>query len=133
MQPSINVERTLTTLDFARLTKLLGSPVPSALTDLLTDAEVLDSTEIPADIVTMYTQVEIEDIDTRLMRQLVLCYPDDAEPSAGFISVLSPVGTSLLGLKTGSVARWRSPSGEEAAAQVMALLFQPEASGDYTS
>jgi regulator of nucleoside diphosphate kinase len=133
MQASIHGERTLTKLDFARLTKLRGRQVPPALTDLLTDADVLDSTEIPADIVTMYTQVEIEDIDTRLLRTLVLCYPDDAEPSAGFISVLSPVGISLLGLKTGSVARWQSPSGEGAAAKVIALRFQPEASGDYTT
>ena len=58
--------------------------------------------------------------------------PQDAEPHLGFISVLSPVGASLLGLRVGSVARWQAPHGEECAAVVAAILFQPEASGDYT-
>jgi len=29
------------------------------------------------------------------------------------------------------VARWRAPGGREKAAKVAAILFQPEASGDY--
>ncbi|EWS58029.1 Regulator of nucleoside diphosphate kinase [Methylibium sp. T29-B] len=47
------------------------------------------------------------------------------------MSVLSPVGCSLLGLTVGAVARWSTPAGEARAAEVVALLFQPEASGDY--
>ncbi|MFO1333096.1 MAG: GreA/GreB family elongation factor, partial [Rubrivivax sp.] len=45
--------------------------------------------------------------------------------------VLSPVGSSLLGLQVGDVAQWRTPTGEAKAAEVVAVLFQPEASGDY--
>jgi len=33
----------------------------------------------------------------------------------------------------GTLARWRMPGGVEAAAQVEEILFQPEASGDYTT
>jgi regulator of nucleoside diphosphate kinase len=46
---------------------------------------------------------------------------------------LTPVGASLLGLQVGAVARWQSPIGEPCAAEVLAILFQPEASGDYTT
>ena len=59
--------------------------------------------------------------------------PADAEPLAGFVSVLSPIGSALLGLRVGSVARWASPTGDEMAAEILAILFQPEASGDYTT
>lgn len=62
---------------------------------------------------------------------VTLCYPQDAEPAAGFISVLSPVGISLLGLWAGDVARWQTPHGEECAAVIESIQFQPEATGDY--
>jgi hypothetical protein len=32
----------------------------------------------------------------------------------------------------GQVSRWSTPSGGERAAEVLAILFQPEASGDYS-
>jgi regulator of nucleoside diphosphate kinase len=62
-----------------------------------------------------------------------LSYPTDADPARGRVSVLSPVGASLLGSRIGSVVRWRSPNGDESAAEVLALLFQPEQNGDYTT
>ena len=80
----------------------------------------------------MYSLVEVEDLHTGRRQQLTVCYPGDAEAAAGFVSVMSPVGSSLLGLKTGSIARWQTPSGEQGAAQIVSILFQPEASGDYT-
>jgi hypothetical protein len=43
------------------------------------------------------------------------------------LSVLSPVGTSLLGLRTGSIATWRTPDGGEGTARIAEILFQPEA------
>jgi regulator of nucleoside diphosphate kinase len=80
----------------------------------------------------MYSQVELVDLHTRRRQTLTVCFPGDSEPSAGFISVLSPVGSGLLGLKVGAVARWQMPGGEEGAAEIVAIAYQPEASGDYT-
>jgi regulator of nucleoside diphosphate kinase len=131
MHTALRGERTLTELDFSRLRKLASGNLAPELSDLLSAADVLHSREVPADTVTMYSQVELQDLHTRRRQKLTICYPDDAEPSAGFISVLSPVGRSLLGLQVGAVARWQTPSGEEGAAEVVAILFQPEASGDY--
>lgn len=61
-----------------------------------------------------------------------MSYPCDAEPAFGFVSVPSPVGASLIGRRVGSIARWRMPGGGHGEAEVVALLFQPETSGDYT-
>jgi regulator of nucleoside diphosphate kinase len=47
--------------------------------------------------------------------------------SPAAIRLASPLGASLLGLRVGDVARWRTPDGREHAARVVALLFQPEA------
>ena len=133
MLATIHGERTLTELDAARLNKLNGSQLPPVLADLLDLAEVLPSREVPADIVTMYSQVQIEDPATHQTQKITLCYPADAEPASGFISVLSPVGIGLLGVKAGTLARWQMPNGAQGASRVVAILFQPEASGDYTT
>ena len=129
---TLATERTLTELDFARLRKLASDKAPQRLADLLDAADIMDAREMPSDTVTMYSTVECEDLDTGRRQQLTICYPHDAEPTAGFVSVLSPVGCSLLGLRVGDVASWQTPSGEKGAAQVLSVLFQPEASGDYT-
>ncbi|RZL88996.1 MAG: transcription elongation factor GreAB [Variovorax sp.] len=133
MHATIHGERTLTDLDFARLTNLCGRLLPPSLADLLACAEVTSSRAVPGDIVTMYSRVELVDVHTLRRQTLTVCYPGDAEPAAGFISVLSPVGNSLLGLKAGDTARWQTPTGEECAAEVAAILFQPEATGDYAT
>ncbi len=129
MQPNPTGERLLTELDFARLSKLRGGPLPHELSA----AELVPSREIAPDVVTMYSQVEIILTDSGLRQKLTLCYPADAEPALGFVSVLSPIGAALLGLRAGDLACWRLPDGEERLATVAAILFQPEASGDYTT
>jgi regulator of nucleoside diphosphate kinase len=90
------------------------------------------SRKVSPDIVTMYSQVLLADPDSGERRKLTLCYPADAEPSQGFVSVFSAVGRSLLGLRVGCIARWREPNGELCAAEIVAILFQPEDSGDYS-
>ncbi len=132
MHAVVHGERTLTDLDFARLTKLLSQQLPPTLADLLAGAEVMKSRAVNADVVTMYSRVEVVDAHTRRRQVLTICYPDDAEPAAGCISVLSPVGISLLGLKTGEIAKWLTPTGEECAAEIAAIQYQPEAAGDYS-
>lgn len=132
-------ERTLTELDHVRLLNLVrrdrrsdGPPTPRlAIEHVLDGCTIVPSRHTPPDVVTMYSQVLLQDLEAGQRNELTLCYPADAEPAAGFVSVLSPVGASLLGLTVGSVARWSTPAGDKRAAEILAILFQPEASGDY--
>lgn len=133
MHQTHGIERLLTELDFARLNNLNGAHIPSELAQTLDALDLVPSREIPPDVVTMYSQVIVQDLTTGTRQRLTLCYPTDAEPHQGFISVLSPVGTGLLGQRVGAIARWRTPNGDECMAEIVALLFQPEASGDYTT
>ena len=134
------LERTLTELDHVRLLNLAhrgrrgdGFPAPRLAIEHVLDAcAIVPSRQVPPDVVTMYSQVAIQDLESGERSKLTLCYPPDAEPAAGFVSVLSPVGASLLGRTVGSVARWFTPTGQERAAEIVAILFQPEASGDYS-
>lgn len=129
MYSSSSGERQLTELDFVRLSSLYGRPLPEELGA----AHLVPSREIAPDIVTMYSQVELAFIDSGQRQTLTLSYPRDADPALGFVSVLSPIGVALLGLRVGDMAHWRLPHGEERCAEVAAILFQPEASGDYTT
>lgn len=131
--PSLTVIRTITELDHARITSLLHRHADrqSLGADLLEQSDLVPSRDVPADVVTMYSQVLVADPATGEQRRWTLCYPPHASAAAGFISVLSPVGMALLGLRPGEVARWHSPGGD-GAARVVEVLFQPEASGDYT-
>jgi regulator of nucleoside diphosphate kinase len=134
-----NLERTLTELDHVRLLNLLRRDACAdrlhaprqAIEDLLNASALVPSRAVSPDVVTMYSQVLLQDIQTHQRNTLTLCYPADAEPAAGFVSVLSPVGGALLGLRAGSIARWPTPTGEQRAAEILAILFQPESSGDY--
>jgi regulator of nucleoside diphosphate kinase len=133
------VERTLTELDHVRLLNLLrraargdGSAPPwRDIEDVLDASTLVPSREVAADVVTMQSQVLLQDLQSGQRSTLTLCYPEQADPAVGRVSVLSPVGSALLGLRVGHVARWRNPSGDEKAAEIVAVLFQPESSGDY--
>ena len=134
----LTLERTLTELDYVRLLKLLrrdaldGSLVQLQAFQAMLDASALvPSRAVTPDVVTMYSQVLLHDMQTSQRSTLTLCYPTDAEPAMGFVSVLSPVGSALLGLRVGSVGRWLTPTGDQKAAEILAILFQPESSGDY--
>lgn len=122
----------LTKLDHGRLFKLNGGHPPEPLTDVLDSAEIIDSAKVRPDVVTLYSQVLVTHDDGE-QRKLTLCYPEDAEPTAGFISVLSPVGLALLGRCVGAQVSWTMPSGKQRLLTIDAVLFQPESSGDFTT
>jgi regulator of nucleoside diphosphate kinase len=138
---SLNFERTLTELDHLRLSNLIQrdkrGALPASLTqsvvELLDGADIVPSRQVSPDVVTMYSQILICDPAAGERSTVTVTYPADAEPGAGFVSVLSPLGRSVLGLPVGATASWVTPAGEERRAQILALLFQPEASGDYTT
>lgn len=132
MQTETGALRQLTELDFARLRKLMAAQPVEALARLLDEADVVPGTQMDPGVVTMYTQFELEDAATGERRIMAICYPEDAEPAAGFISVLSPLGCSAIGLRSGSGVSWRTPAGT-AAGRIGEVLFQPEASGDYVT
>ena len=57
---------------------------------------------------------------------------DEADAERGDVSWVAPVARALLGARVGDEVYWSSPDGRRFGARVLALLFQPEASGDFT-
>ncbi len=125
-------ERLLTELDHVRLSRLVERQPHEDLEDVLATTPVVPSRHVPEDVVTMNSQVELSEVASGRRLTLAVCYPADADPAKGRVSVLSPVGLSLVGQRLGGRVTWRLPNGQPCAADVLAITFQPEASGHYT-
>jgi regulator of nucleoside diphosphate kinase len=129
-------DRVLTELDHIRVQRWIRHTEPDSapyppLSDVLDTALIVPSRHVPRDVVTMNSQVLLQWLYGQGTMTVTLCYPEDSKP--GFVSVLSPLGSALLGQRVGSLARWCPPTGRAVQARVMALLFQPEANGDYSA
>ena len=72
-------------------------------------ALIVDLKQLPPDVVTMFSRVAFENVRTGARREVVVVPPADADPSAGRVSVLAPVGAALLGLRTGDTIEWPLP------------------------
>ena len=139
MSTATDLHRTITDLDHVRIFNLLrrrrppgGAPEHARdLAELIDAAEQVRPQEIAPDVVTMLSKLRVADPATGAERTIVLCYPPEADAAQGIISVLSPLGTSLLGLRVGDTARWLGADGKPGQLHVRAIDFQPEASGDY--
>lgn len=92
--------------------------------------KVVSPQAIPADVITMNSEVHLIDLNTNEEKTYRLVFPDHADAGHGRISVLAPIGTALLGYRVGDVIEWKVPAGI-AKLKVVKLLYQPEAAGDY--
>jgi regulator of nucleoside diphosphate kinase len=78
----------------------------------------------------MNSRVKLVDLESDETMEYTLVFPQDADLAEGKISVLAPIGTAMLGYRVGDVFSWQVPSGERRI-RVEAILYQPEAAGDY--
>jgi regulator of nucleoside diphosphate kinase len=66
---------------------------------------------MPADVVGFGSAVTYRDEATGSSHTIVLAPPDEADIRAGRVSVLSPVGTALIGRSEGAVVACEFPAG----------------------
>jgi regulator of nucleoside diphosphate kinase len=117
-------------LSEARHSGYRGSPYLENLSAELERARIVPSKEVPPDVITMNSKVRLKDLDTGEEMVYTLVYPEDADITQGKVSVLAPVGTAMLGYRVGDTFEWQVPAGIRKI-EVVELLYQPEAAGDY--
>lgn len=105
--------------DHAKLRLLLASISSSSthrtlhkLREELDRAVVVDSTEIPADVVALDATVEYEDLATGEVEAYTLTLPERARVEEQRLSILAPIGTALIGCRVGDVVNWSTPGGD---------------------
>jgi regulator of nucleoside diphosphate kinase len=133
MKPHI----TISSLDADRLETLLGAMSPKldtgreALLDELARADIVEPQDMPPGVVTMNSTVrfEIDAPDEQFC--LTLAYPKDIDQLSNGISILTPIGTALLGLSVGDTIVWPRPDGKLLQVRLLEVLYQPERAGEY--
>ena len=108
-----------------------NSPVANALNDELDRAQMCAPEDMPHDVVSMNSQVRFRDLTTGEERVRTLVFPAQMTDSSSQLSVMAPVGAALLGLRAGSAIHWELPGGTSTHLEVLELLYQPEAAGEF--
>lgn len=124
----IDRERLLSFLDEAQHAATVEPDAAKALLQEINRAKVIDAYQIPANVVTMRSRALLLLNGAEMETSLV--YPHEADWQSKRVSVLSPIGTAILGYAEGESVRWQIPTGM-AEIKIQKLLYQPEAAGDY--
>jgi regulator of nucleoside diphosphate kinase len=103
----------------------------SELESLLDEATVVRSADVASDVVTMNSRVVVEDPLVAGPTTVTLVYPADADPERGKVSVLAPLGRALLGARVRDLRRVEVPGNASRQVRISAILYQPEAAGDF--
>lgn len=84
-------------------------------------AETHSADTLPAGTVTIGAEVDFLDEDRQRRRTVTLVLPGDADIGAGRISVLTPVGAGLIGLREGQAIDWPDRDGASHRLRVLAV------------
>jgi regulator of nucleoside diphosphate kinase len=129
----------VTELDRTRLGTLLEKAVNVELVERrylqdlsreLERAETVTPADVPPDVITMNSTARVREIESGDVYDYTLVYPEQADVERQRISVLSPVGTALIGYRVGDVIEWPVPAGK-VRLKVEEVLYQPEREGDF--
>lgn len=87
--------------------------VSELLLEEISRAKTHPMDRIPGDVVTMNAQVEFVDEASGATRIVQLVYPRYADIAANRISILTPIGAGLVGLREGQSILWPDREGNE--------------------
>lgn len=137
-----NLRRIVSEFDFRRAASLLRSALAETASDdsgsgddktvlrnlagELDRAAVVDSTEIPADVVTLHSHVLLETSDGQ-NRRCLLTLTRHPISDRRLLSVVDPLGVSILGRRVGDTVTVP----QKPPVHIRALLYQPEAAGEF--
>ena len=96
------------------------------LHDELDGATVICDSQMPEDVVTMNSSVVLLDLDIGSERLCTLVYPGYFSGAPDRVSVLTPLGTALLGARIGTDIEYESTKGHRRV-QVVDIVYQPGA------
>jgi regulator of nucleoside diphosphate kinase len=124
----LNPRITLSRTDYERLSALVEAAMISApdlaeiLAGELARAHVLAAGKCPQGIVSMDSEVRFRDDRAGTVKSMRLVYPSEADVSNNRLSVLTPVGAALIGVRAGESITWETPTGEVRRLTVLSVV-----------
>lgn len=98
------------------------------LQDELHRAKIVTPSQVTPDVVTMHSCVRLKDVASQEAMEITLVFPEEADPDAGSVSVVAPLGAAILGYKAGDTIQFKTPGGVRRVS-IEAVTYQPEAAG----
>lgn len=117
--------------DYERLSNLADAAMQrlpalgARLAAELDRASIVEADEVGPDVVTMYARFVFREDANGTERTVSLVYPGEEDIDAGRVSILTPIGTALLGLSAGQSIEWEVRPGTFRTLSVLKLLSQP--------
>ena len=127
-------------LDYQRLRERIGLAKTDAttsrnqlvnLTRRVSEAKLTEPAKVPANVITMNSQVSVTNLDSGQTVTVQLVYPESANAGQQQISILSPLATALLGSREGEIISLKTPYGS-VRFYIERIVYQPESAGDLT-
>jgi regulator of nucleoside diphosphate kinase len=127
-------------LDYARIKKCINdakqfksisNAEAEKLMKELDSAQIVTPENIPSNVVTMNSIVKVSFLNNNKQVQFQIVYPDQANFKENKISIFSPIATALIGYKVADEIEWIVPAGLTNI-RIDEIIYQPEASGDYS-
>ena len=115
----------------ARQFKSISASEAESLLNELNSAKIVEPQEIPDNVVTMNSIVKISFLNSDKRIEFQIVYPNQANLKENKISIFSPIAAALIGYKVSDEIEWIVPAGITKI-KIDKIIYQPEASGDYT-
>ncbi len=128
---------TVSTVDFKRIESVLDALPPSydevkdKLFAELDRAELVEPALVPPTLVTMNSRVCFTVLATGVAMVKTLVYPNGQAENAQNISILTPLGSALLGLSVGQEIEWQIDPYKTMRVRIDGIEYQPERAGDF--
>lgn len=110
--------------DLQQLERLIahaGRGAAERLEEEISRAEVVVDSMYPADAVCLGSEVTFVNVGTGKQSCITVVLPSEADLGAGRISILSSMGSALIGLRAGGSIDWQLPNGKPAEIRVLSI------------
>jgi regulator of nucleoside diphosphate kinase len=98
-------------------------PLSAALLlDELDRAATVPAEELPADAVTMRSHVVFVDQTSGERHAVQLVYPGEADMARQRVSILTPIGAALIGMRVGNAIDWPNRHGERRRLEIVEVI-----------
>ncbi|MDX5338919.1 MAG: GreA/GreB family elongation factor [Cyclobacteriaceae bacterium] len=82
------------------------------LREELSTAEIIDDDKMPNDVVRLYSWIDVK-TPFGLIQDYQLVMPKDSNQLQKKLSILTPMGSALIGYAAGDMVTWSFPAGEK--------------------
>lgn len=91
---------------------------------------VVSPKDVPENVITMNSRVLLRDVESGKNMTCWLVFPDKVDAVKNPVSILSALGTAMIGYDVGDIFSWESPDGIKQM-EVLDILYQPERVGNF--